>query len=266
MHRDNCFITLTYSPEFVPADRSLNHRHFVLFFKRLRESLRRRWVSDARFGPIQRPYPGLLYFMGGEYGERDGRPHYHVCLFGFYPDDTKYWKTAESGFKIFTSAYLDSIWRMGAVYVGDLSFESASYVARYCVNAEKGVKVTDIFDIETGEIHFRTREYGRMSLNPPIAKNYLNKFGRDVFENDRVVVRGFDSPVPRYYDKYLNDIAPLYLLEHKDKRREKADIRYSQFLNPKEPFANIKARRRARAKLLVEEVVKRASISNLYRS
>lgn len=251
MHERNSFLTLTYSPEFLPADLSLTHRHFVLFFKRLRERLK----------PSR-----ILYFMGGEYGERDSRPHYHVCLFGFYPDDIKYWKMSDSGNKIYTSEFLDSVWRLGRVFVGDLTFESASYVARYCMKTEKGVKTSDIFDVETGEIFFRTREYGRMSLNPPIGKRFLDKFGRDIFENDRVISRNFEAPVPRYYDKYLDDIAPLLLADNKDKRRQKALKRNEQFFFPKEPDGIRKAFQRARKQLLVDEVVKKAAISHLKRS
>ena len=59
MHRSNCFITLTYSPDFLPDPPSLNLRDFQLFMKRLRK----------RFGD------GIRFFHCGEYGEQCGRPH-----------------------------------------------------------------------------------------------------------------------------------------------------------------------------------------------
>ncbi len=45
LHSENCFITLTYAPEFLPKDGSLQVRHFQLFMKRLRK----RFGSGIRF-------------------------------------------------------------------------------------------------------------------------------------------------------------------------------------------------------------------------
>ena len=62
---ENCFVTLTYGRDCVPANGSLEHRDFQLFLKRVRKSLA---------VPVR-------YFMCGEYGPKNGRPHYHACLF-----------------------------------------------------------------------------------------------------------------------------------------------------------------------------------------
>ena len=75
MHDRNCFVTLTYNNDNVPADRSLNYRDFQLFMKRLR--------FHFRGVPIR-------FYMCGEYGEDFGRPHFHACLFGLdFPDKTR---------------------------------------------------------------------------------------------------------------------------------------------------------------------------------
>ena len=60
----NCFVTLTYGRDQLPPNGSLCHRDFQLFMKRLRKVF-----IDARF------------YMCGEYGEENGRPHFHACLF-----------------------------------------------------------------------------------------------------------------------------------------------------------------------------------------
>ena len=68
----NAFITLTYDEENLPADGSLNYDHFQLFMKRLRKAIE---PNKVRF------------YMCGEYGEENGRPHFHACLFGYdFPD------------------------------------------------------------------------------------------------------------------------------------------------------------------------------------
>ena len=62
----NSFVTLTYDDEHLPGDQCLDHRDFQLFMKRLRKRF------PSRF------------FMCGEYGGLNGRPHYHSILFGVY--------------------------------------------------------------------------------------------------------------------------------------------------------------------------------------
>ena len=71
MHERNCFLTLTYDGENLPAGGSLVPEHFVLFMKRLRE----------RYGE------GIRFFHCGEYGERLSRPHHHCLLFNHDFDD-----------------------------------------------------------------------------------------------------------------------------------------------------------------------------------
>lgn len=249
MHESNCFVTLTYDDDHLPPDLSLCHPHFVAFFKRLREYLR-------SIG-----HPPIRFFMGGEYGEKYSRPHYHSLIFGFYPEDKVFWKMSDSGYPVYTSALLDKAWRFGRVYVGDVTFESASYVARYCLKkSNDGYPRREILDVTTGEIITRAHEYGKMSLRPGIGASFVEKYARDIFMNDRVVVNGHVSPLPRYYDILLERESPLLLAEHKAKRRFKSELRNARVaeLHPELPIGS-------RQRLYVEEVVKLASISLLKR-
>ncbi|MEO5355656.1 MAG: hypothetical protein H7835_21005, partial [Magnetococcus sp. XQGC-1] len=65
-HEHNCFITLTYNDDNLPANGSLNYRHFQNFMKRLRKY----YVEFT-----------VRFYMCGEYGENFARPHYHACIF-----------------------------------------------------------------------------------------------------------------------------------------------------------------------------------------
>ena len=65
-YEDNCFVTLTYAPEHLPKDGSLNRKHVQDFIKRLRRRL-----DDRK----------IRVFYCGEYGDKLRRPHYHLCLF-----------------------------------------------------------------------------------------------------------------------------------------------------------------------------------------
>ena len=67
-HDYNSFVTLTYDESHLPEDGGLNHGHVQKFLKLLRKK-----VAPAK----------VRYFVVGEYGEKSGRPHYHLALFGF---------------------------------------------------------------------------------------------------------------------------------------------------------------------------------------
>lgn len=69
-YEDLAFVTLTYSPEKLYS-KELIPSHLSSFVKRLR-------TYAARLG-----FDGRIRFYGvGEYGEKRGRPHFHLVLFG----------------------------------------------------------------------------------------------------------------------------------------------------------------------------------------
>lgn len=190
MHEVNCFVTLTYKD----TGYSLVPRDLQLFLKRLR-----REVGKLRF------------FACGEYGELHSRPHFHACIFGYRFADLVYLKKSGSGAKIYTSAMLDRIWSHGLCSVGDVTFESAAYVARYVMKKELGSDVgrmREILDVESGEILEREHEFCRMSLKPGIGFPWLKRFSSDVYPHGLVVVNGMEASPPKYYDKWFKSVSP----------------------------------------------------------
>ena len=203
----NAFVTLTYDEDSLPADASLNYEHFQLFMKRLRKAIE----------------PGKVrFYMCGEYGEEYGRPHFHSCLFGYdFPDKVEFKRTG-SGEIIYTSKLLERLWPYGLSSTGDVTFESAAYVARYCMKKVTGRDAkyhyrrysTEVdtlhIDMETGEIysHEITPEFNKMSLKPGIGATWYNCYASDVFPHDYVVVRGKECKPPRYYDTLYAREAP----------------------------------------------------------
>ena len=205
MHEENCFITLTYNQENLPHDNSLDHSHFQRFLKRLRKSL---------------PHKQIRFYMAGEYGSNFGRPHYHACIFGWSPTDKKLFKRTKSGSNIYTSEHLERCWSLknkitgayepiGFSSVGDVTFESAAYVARYIVSKQTGKIDPNHYhwcDLQTGELKFMKPEYNRMSLRTAVGKEWYKRYKSDVYPHDYVVVRGKKMKPPKYYDKlYQND-------------------------------------------------------------
>jgi len=222
----NAFITLTYDNEHLPEWRSLRKEDSQSFIKRLRKQI----------------YPARVrFFMAGEYSplnavnpEKGLRPHYHGLLFGFGFPDRQPWKKSEGGHRLYRSALLEKLWPMGHTILGDITFESAAYTARYCMKKMNGELARECYviidpatgepfiDPETGEEVSRQKEFAHMSTHPGIGAAWLQKYERDTFAWDFVIVNGKKSPVPSYYDRLFEREDPDRLVELKYGRQLKA--------------------------------------------
>lgn len=197
-HHRNAFVTLTYNNDNLPPYASLRYRDYQLFIKRLRK----------RYGTVR-------YYMGGEYGELRGRPHYHACLFGFDFDDKQRYKRTPGGFQLYTSAILEQLWGKGFCTIGEVNFETAAYVARYIVQKQTGKnnpkaleKYGEKIDVETGEITKKIPEFNHMSLKPGIGRTWVDKYVTDIINDGQVVINGRKNKAPRYYDKLIKKLYP----------------------------------------------------------
>lgn len=194
----NSFLTLTYRD---PAPLSLEVDHVQRFFKRWRERIR----------PQK-----LRYFLGGEYtefkeetGSPGGRPHWHAIVFGVDFADRKECGKSPSGELLYRSAVLESLWPYGFSSVGNVSFESAAYVARYSMKKLSGDGKHDYYDVidpDSGEIFPRRKEL--MTCSKGIGWNWLRLYWQDV-KRGRVVVRGHEANAPRYYMKKMRHLAVM---------------------------------------------------------
>lgn len=202
LYKRNCFVTLTYNDENLPHRGQLTHRDFELWMKRLRKAAKNELIK---------------FYMGGEYGPLNDRPHYHAIIFNWDFEDKEYFKVTGSGEKIYTSQQLDKLWGLGHASIGAMTFESAAYIARYCLQ-----KVTG----EMAEEHYKRFDYlGEYQLNPEynqmsngIGKDWLNFYMKDVYTQDHIIINGVASTVPAYYDKQLKRRNPDKLQELKDMR------------------------------------------------
>lgn len=205
LHQENSFVTLTYDEENVPSGGTLVKSHFQKFMKRLR------WHTKKK----------IRYYMCGEYGGELGRPHYHALLFGHDFVDKKVW-TEREGVVCYTSDQLESLWPAGFSTVGDITWETAAYVARYILKKQTGQAADEHYqriDIETGEIRNIEPEYSTMSLKPAIGREWFETYRGDCFPKDFITHNGRKFRVPRYYDTLLQDNE---LEEIKARRKEQA--------------------------------------------
>lgn len=154
LHAGSVFATLTYED---PAPWSVSPRELQLFMKRLRFS-----------------YPGPLRFFGvGEYGDKTFRPHYHLALFGI---------------SILDAGYVDKAWGHGFVHVGDLTTQSAAYIAGYVCK-----KMTAADD---PRLEGRHPEFARMSLRPGIGRRAMTGVASHLVSNggSAALVKSGDVP------------------------------------------------------------------------
>lgn len=200
MHVLSSFVTLTYkdlSPPFFCSrcdswihSLSLHYCDFQLFMKRLRK-----WYGPVRF------------FACGEYGDERQRPHFHALLFGCFFTDRK--RLTDTLYK---SDKLSELWPHGFASIGDVTFQSAAYCARYACKKVSGPLAEDHYnrvDTTSGELVSVVPEFGRMSLRPGIGYPWFVKYWREVYEaRDGVVVNGKTLPAPKFYDKLLERTAP----------------------------------------------------------
>lgn len=206
-HERSCFVTLTYSPESLPESGSLVKEHWQKFAKRLRKAL----------GPFR-------FLHCGEYGEQSFRPHYHALIFGhdFGHDRVMVEASRSSRFPLYRSATLERIWGLGMAPIGAVSWETAAYVARYCVKKLSGPASDAVrrrIDLATGEEYLVAPEYMTMSRRPGLGAAWYRRWKEDCYPSDFVVQDGRKLPVPRYFDRLCEREAPEVLEPVKASRR-----------------------------------------------
>ena len=209
----NCFITLTYDDDHIPANWSLEKKDFQDFMKRLRKGL----------APLR-----IRFFHCGEYGNKCkhipvwderrtvkdcelcnvGRPHYHAILFGCDFGGVRNWEPVgqSNGVVYYTNAELQRYWPLGFVQVGQVTFQSAAYVARYVLKKVNGKNEREhymLVDGDSGACHWVEPEYCTMSRRPGIGRDFFERFKDDMFPSDEVPVPGVGvmKKVPRYYEE-----------------------------------------------------------------
>lgn len=223
LKNNSSFITLTYKDEHLPQTGTLIKKDFQDFMKRLREpNVELKWKPNK-----------IRYYHCGEYGENFGRPHYHAILFNcqFYDKIALPKKPRQD--QLYTSKTLEEIWGKGYVSIGEVTFESAAYVAAYVQKKINGPLKTEHYQIrydvnkETGEFKLsptgkyktqRQQEYATMSRKPGIAGLWFAKHKKDVYPSDNIHINGREMRPPKYYDRLYEIDNPENMEEIKKNR------------------------------------------------
>lgn len=206
LHRESCFLTLTYKTECLPEYSSLQLEDFQNFMKRLRKKLE----------PLK-----IRYFACGEYGKELSRPHYHAVIFGIDLRNTLNGKLLnyESSSKM-----VEEEWDKGFNTVGDFNEKTAAYVAGYVtkkiLGESKDLHYGDV-DKRTGEIKAtRLPEFTVMSRRPGIGSGWYEKYREETYVSDSVIMGCREVKPPKYYDAKEEKVNPLNYAIIKAMRKE----------------------------------------------
>ena len=174
------FVTLTYSPEFVPLTKqllqSITKRDIQLYMKRLRKL---------------QPHQNVKYFACGEYGSKTQRPHYHLILFNV--DDEK---------------HIENAWTQDDIAIGnchiinDISNGAIPYTLKYMY--KKGLVPAFQTDDREPEFRLMSQKLGLSYLTPAMIKYHLAD------PKNRMTVKmqnGINVAMPRYFRERLIKIS-----------------------------------------------------------
>lgn len=152
-YKDNAFVTLTYNDDTNPG--SLVPGDLQNFMKRLREHAKRKLDRKLRF------------FACGEYGDINGRPHFHLALFNF---PTCAYRRSRYSVRVTDCCYqcdlVRDVWGKGFAYLGEVENDSAGYICGYVTK-----KMTSPDDPRLPPGYHP--EYARMSLKPGIGADAM---------------------------------------------------------------------------------------------
>lgn len=229
LYEHNCVVTLTYDQEHLPENGSIQMADAQKFMKRLRERY---------------PEKKIRSYGCAEYGEKRGRPHYHIILFNHDFEDKEEDLSMvglEPEHKYFTSKILDEEWGMGRTQIMALNFETAAYVARYVmkkINSPGHTRV-NLSLKESGDpkgsstLHFVPVSDERsvcVSRRPGIGREWYEQNKQWLCNSHTIHSRGRPMAAPQFYKRRMEiDDPDLY-----------QKIKYQQKLDQQKNLDNLK--------------------------
>lgn len=245
-HKHAIFCTFTYNDSFLPMgnyvnlfgeffDTSLHKKDMQDFFKRYRE-----YERDEHNNV------GIKVFYCGEYGELNGRPHYHAIIFGNTPFEDAYLWRVKDDYRYYRSPTLERLWSVsklcngqrfylpiGHVEFTDVTFHTCAYVARYCLKKVTGKPLKNFRDnaeLIYPSFSLRVEPFICMSRRPGIGAQYALDHLDSIYEYDQVYYlkefKAYSSKPPRYYDK-------LFDVDHHDQLETLKELRVKSALAAK---------------------------------
>nr|DAV64896.1 MAG TPA: Replication associated protein [Microviridae sp.] len=226
-HRESYFITLTYDDDHLPKNEIIDEdsgeiisvstlvkKDLSAFIKRVR----RYQEYDGFYQPIR-------FYGCGEYGSETLRPHFHVILFGLHlpKDGFRLYRQNFNGDNLYNHDFLDRCWKNGYSVVGEVTWQSCAYVARYIMKKQLGKGASDFYS-DRGI----SPEFTLMSRRPGIAREYYDEHKDELFTQDFVHVSTHQGSrriyPPRYFEKLFDVDYPSDLVDARREKRKQDSI------------------------------------------
>jgi hypothetical protein len=173
----NAFITLTYADEALPDDMSVHKEVLRNYIKRTRKN------TGVKF----------KYYAVGEYGEKQGRPHYHLITLGLSIKNGDFrfskWDPIQK-----INLYWSKSWKNGYVHVGTVSPHSIRYVTDYVKTKLTGQRAKDLYG---------QRESPFNLVSQGIGRRYCEANAETLKEHRSFNVQGVRHGLSRYYKNIL---------------------------------------------------------------
>lgn len=267
-YENNVFLTLTYNDKYLPEPlpgsdiHPLVKRDVQLFIKRLRKAL---------------PEQKIRFFLCGEYGPTNLRPHYHLLLFNCKLDDLKLLFKNDSNFRYFTSDIINKCWYtesaandVKAWYAGSrnmadfpsagfhiitsVNWQTCAYVARYIVKKQFGDGASIYEDYNFPP------EFTLMSRKPGIGRQFYEDNKLRLYDDTVYISTEEGSRIIRpnkYFDSLFDIDYPDYMQGIREDRKRLAQINNSLKSN----LTNLTFLDRLKS----EEIVQQERIRSLHR-
>lgn len=236
---NNYFITLTYDDEHLlhtfkdTISRTTGEKGFFPcllksdfqgFMKRLRSKL------EYNLG-----VEGIRFMACGEYGPKNGRPHFHTILYNCPLDDIETFKEVNIKGKSYVyqvSKTIEEAWGKGFITIGEVNFDTSAYVARYVLKKFTGNLEHDYLNACAAEgVEPQEPEFRLASRRPGLGRPFYEQHKDDIYKYDKVLLNNGKMMKPCSYFDNLYDLENPELLEElKLQRQRRAALRQVQEL------------------------------------
>lgn len=202
--KQSCFVTLTYSNEFLPANSSLKKEDIQNYHKRLRQYIN----NDSNFNEENK----IKYLLSGEYGDEGDRPHYHEIIFGL-------------GNNLITQEYIEDAWGMGNIHLGYAEADSIRYTLDYTLKKFNNL-INETIYYKTGRI-----PPFKMSSNG-LGKKFALEYKDRILKDGYISYQGIKHQIPRYFLKLYG--IKNYKSEYSEVLEREENLKYLGYANSNE--------------------------------
>lgn len=236
-YKNNYFITLTYNDEhlkikdfdYVTVENKEYPNTFTSYIYENNGSwngtLEKKDMSNflkqfRKYCKREFDWDGIKFYGCGEYGEKTQRNHFHIILMNCPKLDLEpIGQNQHTKRPRYTNKRIEKLWGKGFIEIGEVTWESISYVAGYTTKKMFGT---------IGKQYFAQRGqnpiFANMSRRPGIGREFFDN-NLSMYDFDEIInSKGQAIQPPKYFDRLLDKDNHEYLEAIKRIRENKQKI------------------------------------------